>query len=110
MRMDKSWSDPELTIDMLALSISCSRHHVSQAMNEKLGKSFYDYINYYRVEEAKHLLTDHSKDNHKIASIAYDSGFNSISTFNDVFKKITGFTPSQYRKQREEKSLQKQRV
>jgi AraC-like DNA-binding protein len=109
MQNDKPYLDAELTIDSLAESIACTRHHLSQAINEQLNKSFYDYINHYRVEEAKHLLIDPSKDNHKIASIAYDAGFNSISTFNDVFKKVTGNTPSQYRKHREKK-LEKQRV
>ena len=110
MRHDRSYLEPELTIDELAVSLSCSRHHLSQALNEKLGKSFYDCINYYRVEEAKILLTDPVRSSHKIASIAYDSGFNSISTFNDVFKKITGLTPSQYRKKETTKKLQRQRV
>lgn len=109
MKMDKPYLDAELTIDSLAESIECTRHHLSQVINEQLGKSFYDYINQYRVEEAKQLLADPSRGNHKIASIAYDAGFNSISTFNDVFKKLAGSTPSQFRKQREEK-LQQQRV
>ena len=78
-------------------------------MNQ-LNKSFYDCINQYRVEEAKLLLIDPSKSAHKIASIAFDAGFNSISTFNDVFKKITGQTPSQYRKQAEETKLKRQWV
>jgi AraC-like DNA-binding protein len=110
MQADKPYLDAQLTIDELAASLNCSRHHLSQAMNEKLDKSFYDCINHYRVEEAKLLLTEPAKAEHKIASIAYDSGFNSISTFNDVFKKMTGVTPSQYRKQSEEKKLRKQRV
>lgn len=91
--------EPDLTIDKLAEKIGCSKHHLSQVLNTGLQKSFYDYINYYRVEEAKILLVDEEKANHKIASIAYDSGFNSLSTFNEVFKKITGITPSLYRKQ-----------
>jgi len=110
MRHDKFYLEPELTIDELAISLSCSRHHLSQALNEKLGKSFYDCINHYRVEEAKTLLTDPVRSSHKIASIAYDSGFNSISTFNDVFKKLSGLTPSQYRKQQEAKKLHRERV
>ena len=110
MQREKPYLNPELTIDELADSLNCSRHHLSQAMNEQLDKSFYDCINHYRVEEAKLLLTDPAKSIHKIASIAFDSGFNSISTFNDVFKKVVRQTPSQYRKQGEEKDLQQQRV
>lgn len=110
MRNDKLYLEPELTIDALATTIACSRHHLSQALNEKLGKSFYDCINQYRVEEAKLLLADASRAAHKITSIAYDAGFNSISTFNDVFKKITGITPSQYRKNTCLKNTSRQRV
>lgn len=90
--------DPEMTIDRLAQLVSSNRHHLSQVLNEKLGLSFYDYINSYRVNEAMLLLTDPGRTSHKIASIAYDAGFNSLSAFNDVFKKMTGQTPSQYRK------------
>ncbi len=105
----KLYLDAELTIEQLAEAIPCSRHHLSQALNQQLQKSFYDYINAYRVEETKTLLADPLKTNHKIASIAYDAGFNSLSAFNDIFKKFTGSTPSQYRKQPKEQS-QKQRV
>lgn len=91
--------ETELTIDKLAAKIGCSKHHLSQVLNTCMQKSFYDYVNYYRVEAAKALLTDEQMVNHKIASIAYDAGFNSLSTFNEVFKKVTGITPSQYRKQ-----------
>ena len=110
MQEEKLDLEPELTIDALAVTLACSRHHLSQALNEKLGKSFYDCINHYRVEEAKLLLMDDSRAAHKITSIAYDSGFNSISTFNDVFKKNTGITPSQYRKNVCLKNMSRQRV
>ena len=99
MSSKRPYLDPEFTIDKLAKLISSNRHHLSQVLNQKLGLSFYDYINAYRVNEAKILLTDVSRADHKIAAIAYDSGFNSLSAFNDVFKKMTGQTPSQYRKQ-----------
>lgn len=86
--------DSELTIDILADKTGCSRHHLSQVLNQKINRSFYDHINYYRVECAKKLLLDETIQNHKIAAIAYDSGFNSLSTFNEVFKKMTGVTGS----------------
>jgi len=94
----KPYLNPELTINDLAELIKCNRHHLSQVLNDSLKSSFYDYINFYRVEEAKQLLLNSGKDNHKIASIAYDAGFNSLSTFNDIFRKHTGTTPSQFRK------------
>lgn len=98
MSSERPYLDPEFTIDKLARLISTNRHHLSQVLNQKLGLSFYDYINTYRVNEAKILLTDAARADHKIAAIAYDAGFNSLSAFNDVFKKMTGQTPSQYRK------------
>lgn len=110
MMHERLFLNADLTIDDLAASVDCSRHHLSQVINEQLHQSFYDCINGYRVEEASRLLTDLSKSSYKIASVAYDAGFNSISTFNDVFKKHTGFTPSQFRKQKGIKSLQQQRV
>ena len=102
----KPYLNPELTINDLAALIKCNRHHLSQVLNESLKSSFYDYINFYRVEEAKQLLLNTGKDNHKIASIAYDAGFNSLSTFNDIFRKYTGTTPSQFRKDLQQVSKQ----
>ncbi|HYE54815.1 MAG TPA: AraC family transcriptional regulator [Chitinophagaceae bacterium] len=99
MATSKPYLEPDLTIDRLANLAGTNRHHLSQVLNEKLGLSFYDYVNTYRVNEAKLLLTDPSRARHKIASIAYDAGFNSLSTFNDVFRKWTSQTPSAYRKQ-----------
>ncbi len=103
----KPYLNPELTINDLAAMIPCNRHHLSQVLNESLKNSFYDYINYYRVEEAKQLLMNASKENHKISSIAYDAGFNSLSTFNEIFRKHTGTTPSQFRKDLLEVSKQR---
>jgi AraC-like DNA-binding protein len=99
MDEQKPYLDPSVNIDGLATMISSNRHHLSQVLNERLKKSFYDYVNYFRVEEAKLTLSDPAKMHYKIASIAYDAGFNSLSTFNEVFRKATGLTPSQYRKQ-----------
>jgi AraC-like DNA-binding protein len=94
----KPYLNPELTINDLAALVKCNRHHLSQVLNESLQQSFYDYINHFRVEEAKQLLLDSARRSHKIAAIAYDAGFNSLSTFNEVFKKNTGAAPTQFRK------------
>ncbi len=102
----KPFLNPELTINDLAALIKCNRHHLSQVLNESLKSSFYDYINFYRVEEAKQLLLNTGKENLKIASIAYDAGFNALSTFNDIFRKYTGTTPSQFKKGLQEVSRQ----
>ena len=70
MQQQKIFLDPEITIDKLATMINSNRHFVSQVMNERAGQSFYDYINQYRVNEAKRLLLDPEYSNQKIASIA----------------------------------------
>jgi AraC-like DNA-binding protein len=107
MQEQKPYLDAAINIDSLATMVGSNRHHLSQVLNERLKKSFYDYINHFRIEEAKLLLADPGRLRHKIASIAYDAGFNSLSTFNDVFRKSTGLTPSQYRKQPVEVSHKK---
>ena len=99
MTEKKVYLQPELTINRLAEALHCSRHHLSQVLNDNIGCSFYDYINKLRVGEARLLLADPRFSHHKIASIGYDAGFNSLSTFNDVFKKLTGKTPSEFRKE-----------
>ena len=105
----KIFIDQTISIERLSVLLNTSRHILSQVINEKMGQSFYDYINSYRIEEAKSLLKEPERQNHKIAFIAYEAGFNSLSTFNDVFKKMTGLTPSQYRESVIEESC-KQRV
>ncbi len=98
MREKKTYTDPELTIEKLAVLVKTNRHTLSQVLNERLGLSFFDYINGLRVEEAKRRLKSAACQHHKIAAVAYDAGFNSLSVFNDVFKKMTGQTPSEFRK------------
>jgi AraC-like DNA-binding protein len=88
--------NPNLTLDDTAKELKISKHLLSQYLNEKLGLSFTNFINEYRVEKAKELLK--SQTNHTIESIGYDSGFNSKSTFFATFKKFTGITPSEYQK------------
>jgi AraC-like DNA-binding protein len=107
MQQQKIFLDPEITIEKLANMINSNRHFVSQVLNDKAGKSFYDYINQYRVSEAKRLLHDPEYSNQKIASIAYDAGFNSLSAFNDVFKKMAGTTPSKFKKDEQPVSRQR---
>lgn len=93
----KPFLDPLLNLDSLANQLQVQRHQLSQVLNDQLNKSFFDFVNYYRVETAKNFLLDKSKNHFTIAAIAYDSGFNSVSSFNTVFKKYTNQTPSQYR-------------
>jgi len=69
---------------------------LSNLLNQHIGKSFNDFVNEYRVDEAKKRLSDASYNNFTIAAIAFDCGFNSLATFQRVFKQVTGITPSKY--------------
>jgi len=94
----KPYLDEKLSVSELAKSLNISRHHLTQIINEQLGKNFYTYINDFRIEEVKKMLLDKSKENYTILAVAYECGFNSKSTFNTLFKKYTGQTPSEYKK------------
>jgi len=94
----KLYLNPSLTINELSRNISISPRDLSQIINESLGMNFFDFVNSYRIEEAKRLLTDSSNHNKNILEILLDAGFNTKSVFNRVFKKCTGMTPSEYKK------------
>jgi len=98
MRKEKPYMDGDLTIMDVSEHLDIPRHYLTQIINEKLNKNFYMYINEYRIEEAKKKMNDKMYSEHTILRIAYDSGFNSKSAFNSIFKKTTGFSPSDYRK------------
>jgi AraC-like DNA-binding protein len=99
MESEKPYTDGELTLPRLAARLSVSTHHLSQVINERLERSFNDFVNSYRVEEAKRRLADPSAGHYSLIAIAEDVGFNSKSSFNAAFKKQTGMTPSEFRKQ-----------
>jgi len=88
--------NPNLTIADVAQESSVSTHQLSQYLNEQMGKSFSVFINEYRIEKAQELLKSDSK--FSIEGIGHESGFNSKSTFYTAFKKLTGMTPTEYRK------------
>jgi AraC-like DNA-binding protein len=97
MEQEKLYQETELTLQNLADKLSFPSYQVSQAINAGLRKNFYDLVNGYRVEEAKRLLLDARSRNFTILSIGFEAGFNSKTTFNTVFKKFTGLTPTEYR-------------
>jgi len=94
----KPYLDSELTLSSLAKDISMSRSQLSQLINDGLGENFYDFVNKYRVEEVKRLMTDPQAKNFNLLGIALEAGFKSKSTFNLIFKRFTGLTPTEYRK------------
>lgn len=99
MYNEKLFTDSDLTIDILSSKLSTSRHHLSQVLNGRLNKSYIDFICELRLEEAKRRLSEQSSFRFTIAAIALDSGFRSVSSFNEVFKKHYGLTPSKFRDQ-----------
>jgi AraC-like DNA-binding protein len=101
METEKPYLEPELTLPELAARLSVSPHHLSQVINRETNKSFFDFVNEYRVQEAKRLLGSPKHGHLSIIGIALDAGFNSKSAFYTAFGKHIGMTPSEFKKQRE---------
>jgi AraC-like DNA-binding protein len=99
METEKPFLNPELTLQDLATLIHLPKHQLTFLFNNCMGINFFEFVNEYRIEEAKKRLLDPQYDNLTIIAIAYDCGFNSKSTFNTLFKEMTGHTPSQWRKE-----------
>lgn len=93
---EKVYTDPELSLSDLAEKLKIHPNYLSQIINKKENKNFYAYINDYRIEEFKKLISDPENRKFTLISVAYDCGFNSKSSFNRYFKKSTNLTPSQY--------------
>lgn len=94
----KLYRNPTLTLAQVAEVMAITPHNLSEVINTQQKQNFYDFVNCYRVEEVKRNLTDPDKKNLKVLAIAFDAGFNSKASFNEVFKSMTGLTPSEYRK------------
>ncbi|MEO1030963.1 MAG: helix-turn-helix domain-containing protein, partial [Bacteroidota bacterium] len=97
MEKEKLYLKQDLSLIDLSEFIKVSPNLISQILNEELGNNFFEFVNHYRVEEAKRLLANQKSKQFTIASIAFDSGFNNKTSFNNYFKKMTGRTPSEYR-------------
>lgn len=98
MIAEKPYLNWELTLSHLAKELNISRSQLSQLINDGLGDNFYDFINKYRVEQVKKLMIDPQVKNFNMLGIALEAGFKSKSTFNLIFKRFTGLTPTEYRK------------
>jgi AraC-like DNA-binding protein len=96
LEKEKSYLDPELSLPMLAGILGIPPNKLSQVINNNLGTTFYDLINKYRIGEVKRLLL--SGTDKSILELSFESGFNSKTAFNVIFRKATGVTPSQYKK------------
>lgn len=98
MEEQKLYQDSELKLADLAKELSISSHNLTEILNQYMGQNFYDFVNHYRVKEVKQKLLGPDSKNKTVLALALDAGFNSKSSFNSLFKKQTGMTPSQFRK------------
>jgi|KBSMisStandDraft_5_1062788.scaffolds.fasta_scaffold00655_15 AraC-like DNA-binding protein len=98
MSKEKPFLEAELTLEQLAGQLSLKPKVLSQVINESLNQNFFDFVNHYRIDEAKRLLTNPVDKKVTVLEVLYESGFNSKSSFNTLFKKYTGITPSEFKK------------
>ncbi len=99
MEKNKPYLDPKLTISQLSEKTGIPAHHISQIINEHLDKNFFEFVNSYRIDEVKRKISQNLNKQYTLLAIAFDSGFNSKSSFNSIFKKYMGITPKEYAKQ-----------
>lgn len=97
MDEEKPYLEEELTIELLSQRLAIPRHYLTQVINERFNKNFFNFINEYRVLAVKDKIAQKESDRYTILALAFDCGFNSKTTFNAAFKKIAGMTPSQYK-------------
>ncbi|MEJ8560051.1 AraC family transcriptional regulator [Yoonia sp. GPGPB17] len=95
MARDGLYRDPFLNLSTLSARAHVKSHRVSQVLNTHIGRSFFDYVNGWRIDAAKRQLADEQLT---IVAIFQEVGFNSRSTFYTAFKKETGLTPTEYRR------------
>ena len=98
MNVERVYLRPDLTLPELAKAVGCSVNHLSQVINAGFGMSFFDYVNRYRVDHAKTLLSELESPGDSVLNIAFSVGFNSNSAFYTAFKKCVGQAPAQYRR------------
>lgn len=98
MEEEQPYLSPDLSLRSLAERIEIHPNQLSWLLNDKLGKNFNQFINYYRVEHFKDLAIDDSNSHISLIGLAYESGFNSKTVFNTYFKKEVGMTPKEWLK------------
>lgn len=95
---EKPFKNPDLILNELAQRLEVHPNHLSQVINSKEKKNFYDLINQKRIEEFTNLISKPSNKQYTLLALAFDCGFNSKASFNRNFKKHMGLTPSDYLK------------
>ncbi len=102
MESEQVYLNSDLTLPKLALLVQSPVNHLSQVINSGFDMSFFDYLNQFRINDAKKLLCLEEGQLQAVLSIAFEVGFNSNSAFYAAFKKSCGMTPAQYRQSRHE--------
>ena len=102
MQEHKPYLNHLLTLDNLAAQTVMPPRQLSQVINRHFNKNFFEFINSYRIEESKALLSKEENAKVTMLDVMAQAGFNSKATFNTFFKKIVGMTPTQYRKEQRE--------
>ena len=97
VKENRYYEDPELSLGTLAEKLNIHTHELSRILNVALKKSFNDFINEYRVRDVARKMQDPKHDQFTLMGIAYDSGFNSKTTFHRIFKEMTGKSPAEYK-------------
>lgn len=99
MLKEKPYLNSQLNIESLSAELHMTRHELSRVINEQLGVNFFNFVNHYRIEEVKRRIADEKYQHLTLLGIAFETGFNSKSSFNHIFKKMEGMTPSEFKKQ-----------
>jgi len=99
MKDSKPYLLPDLNIARLSEQLDVTPGYLSRILNNHMKRSFFDFINHYRIEEFKDRCRNPENKHITLIGLAYESGFNSKATFNRVFKKLTGTTPGAYYRQ-----------
>jgi len=99
----KPFLDDDLSLVKLASLLNISSHLLSYVINKGFDENFYQFINRYRIEEAKKRILDPTMSHLSLLGIGFEVGFNSKTVFNTTFKKVTGQTPSEFKRQNEGK-------
>ncbi|WPU93150.1 ABC transporter permease [Mucilaginibacter sabulilitoris] len=98
MQANRYYRDPELSVSSLADELDIPPHELSRIINTALKKNFNDFINEYRIREVILKIQDPAYDHITLLGIAYESGFNSKTTFNRTFRQMTGKNPAEYKR------------
>ena len=98
MQVQKPYLDSELSLPKLAEMLKLTTNELSYLINEGFNDNFFGFVNNYRVEESKRILTTPQYQHLSMVGIAFEAGFNSKTAFNSAFKKMTGISPTDFQK------------